>query len=247
MVRLLKFKTKLAIGFLGTILAAVIIFAISLYALRVNNKNHNMVISDYSHDLIESGRLRANEEEIVASSRGYLISGDPIYLNKMESTRKKFLTIFNELKMQNQSSEEIRLLENIELADHAHLEVLNHAIESHQRGISIKNLIRKFEVDIQPRRQDLEQAVLAYNNYAKIQLENGKSKLIEITNQIFWLLIIVSSIALLMAITLALVITRILSRLYDEAKQAVRARYCLSRFEESFDSYSTKFPNIAKI
>src|ERR1035438_947740 len=162
----LEFKRKILLGFLAAILAAVSICVVALYSLHINTKTHDVIISDYIQDLIASDRLRANEEEIVASSRGHLFTGDTYYLDKMLATRKNFLGIINELKIQNQQPKEVDLLRKIETADIEYQHILNLPIQARKTTSDLRSLIIRFERDVQPRRLAWEQAVLEYNIYS---------------------------------------------------------------------------------
>ena len=87
----MTFEMKLGAGFLATVLASIAIGIIALYGINESVNSSHAVISDYAQDLILAGRLGVEEESGVASARGFLITGDRKYLDKMGNSSEESL------------------------------------------------------------------------------------------------------------------------------------------------------------
>ncbi len=215
---------KLGAGFLATILAAIVVCVIALFGLIESEKLSHVVLSDYAQDLILAGRLRAEEESRVATSRGFLITGDRAYLGKMDIAQRDFMRDLVLLQKSGVSVPHDKLLSDLKSADDSYQRTLAEFIQARAAGVQLKDLIRRFENRLQPEREKLEKSVDSYIAYTRLQLEGEKAALSKSNRSIFHLVIAASLIALALAGAMAFVITKTLSRLYSEVQDAAKMR-----------------------
>jgi signal transduction histidine kinase len=220
----LSFGTKLGAGFLVVIFSALSICAVAIYGLKQTVKNSHDVYTHYTRDVIISGKLRADEEATVASSRGYLITGKSLYLSKMATERSKFLQDLEFLRTHNDSPDQAKLLNEVKDQDSQYQKILARFIKSRSEGFSVRQLAEQFENEQQPGRVGLENSIDNFLSYTMELFHLERITTSKINEKIFDFLIIISTFAILLATALALIVTRTLSRLFAKSQNAAKVR-----------------------
>lgn len=218
------FEMKLSAGFLATILAAIAICIIALYGLNEAVKSSHVVISDYAQDLILVGRLGTEEEDRVATDRGFLVTGDKTHLTTMVRVRKDFLKVLGTLQQSHISPQHDQFLLEIRAADDSYQQTLSKFIQAKMAGAGSKSLRSRFEEEVQPRRDRLQKAVNDFTTYTRLQLDKEGKRLSDSNKSIVRLIIAVSFIALALAAAMAITITKTLSKLYRRIQGIAKMR-----------------------
>src|SRR5688500_7906535 len=91
MARRWTFGEKIGIGFAAVVTLAVSLGASAIYNLRGVVAAKDAVIEGEARRLIRSGELRVQIERKSSTGRGYLLTGEPRYLEELRQTRAELL------------------------------------------------------------------------------------------------------------------------------------------------------------
>jgi signal transduction histidine kinase len=152
------FRRRITTGFAFVVLLALVIAASSLYVLTSVIGAKDLVISDYAHALIEARALETASEQNVSSSRAYLLTGDPQYLERARDAREHYRTTLNQLGSDFPDPEDVRLLKRVATTADAHQAALNQAISIERTSGDIRAIAEVFEATVTPRRDELRSA-----------------------------------------------------------------------------------------
>ena len=108
------FGQKLAVGFGAVVFLAIVVTAIAVYALRNVVESKDRVISVNAQNLVDAAKLQANSARKSATSRAYLISGYPQFLEQAEADRQEFQDILARLRARIYTDEGRRLVREID-------------------------------------------------------------------------------------------------------------------------------------
>jgi CHASE3 domain sensor protein len=78
-----SFKAQAALGFAMAIILGVGGMILVLFLDRVTSDRREQAVADYSTDIVLAKQLQLGAERMVAASRGYLITRDPMLLRRM--------------------------------------------------------------------------------------------------------------------------------------------------------------------
>ena len=78
----MTFRSQLAAGHIALLVVTIVTGTASVVALRTTSTRPERVARDLATDVIAVQRLRFVAEQLVATSRGYLLTGDPATLER---------------------------------------------------------------------------------------------------------------------------------------------------------------------
>lgn len=139
----------------------------SLTLISRIKQSNNEIVSGFAQDLVLAGRLRAYSESYVASGRGYILTMDGKYLDKMADANKGFDDTIERLKAAGNSVADLNFVSAIERADHDYHFALRRVIQERQSGTPFRMLSAQIEEQTQPLRDALENSIVNYNIYRK--------------------------------------------------------------------------------
>src|ERR1039458_1002940 len=84
------FGEKLAMGFAVTAMLAVVMAGIAVYALNRAVASKDRVISVNAQNLIDAAKLQTAAARKAAAVRGYMLSGNPKFLEQQGEARQLF-------------------------------------------------------------------------------------------------------------------------------------------------------------
>ncbi len=85
------FGEKLAMGFGITAMLAIVMAGIAVYALNRVVASKDRVLAVNAQNLIDAAKLQTAAARKAAAVRGYMLSGDPKYLEQQNEARQLFL------------------------------------------------------------------------------------------------------------------------------------------------------------
>ena len=160
------------LGALGIPVAAMVFIAgVSYAAFRHVVATHQELVHHHAVQLIYVERLRSAFEWKVASSRGFFLTRDPLFLEREEAARTEFKSALDYLK------------KNFRDPDRTVLEQIDHAEQVHQNVVTELKEIRKsdnmarttevFEKQVWPRREDLRLSIAALERAEQVEFDRA--------------------------------------------------------------------------
>ncbi len=212
MARHWTFGQKLAAGFTVTVALAIAIGAVSVYALRSVVSSKDRVITGYAQLLIDAARLEAAVERTVATSRGFLLTGDEASLDRTRDARAEAATVLERLKRNVRSDEGRRQLEAIERSEADHWRALDRVIALRRTGATLEATSREFEEQAVPRRQQVAADTEAFVTREEQLLEDARNASTRAASSAVTLLVVIALAAVFFATLVAVVLARTLGR-----------------------------------
>ncbi len=152
------FRRRITTGFAGVVLLALITAAFSFYTLRSVIGEKDLLISDYAHALIEARALETASEHHVSSSRAFLLTGDPQFLETARSAREGYRITLRQLQSHDPNPEGLRILEEVDKAADAHQAALDEVILVERTSGDRRKVADIFEATVTPKREILRSA-----------------------------------------------------------------------------------------
>ena len=223
MARSRTFGQKIAAGFAAVVTLSMLISAISVYALKTVVASKDRVIEVNAQNLIDAEKLRGAAERKGGAARGYLLTREDRFLEQMRSARADVAATITRLKAVANTDEDKRLVEQVERAEAEHQTAIDDVISVRKTDAAIDAVSRAFDSEVLPKREALDQAVSAYASLEERLLDEGKKSATDIASSATTAVGIFSLAALLLAIGIALVLARTLSRQIGSAVQHVQS------------------------
>jgi signal transduction histidine kinase len=153
------FRARIKLGFALVIVLATLISIVSLHAIRtvINTKDH--VISEYTQDMVETRELELAAEKVSSCSRAYLLTNDPLFLERANQAREVFYSRLETVRGDAEQPEEQGLVQAALDAATAHQKSIDEVIAAERKQIDPKELARLFESIIGPRSAALHSAL----------------------------------------------------------------------------------------
>ncbi len=166
-------KTFLRAGSLCLLLSLTVTLT-SLFLLEAKVSALHQRILDHTHALITAERMRSAMQGYVASERGFLLTADPAFIERLRAADGEFQKYFGELNQWARTANGDLHLAQILAAEKEHQAAVEkiHALRK-SRGLN-RTLIDTFEKDVLPRRvalQDLVDGLVKYKEAELLRVE----------------------------------------------------------------------------
>ncbi|MFN7147198.1 MAG: methyl-accepting chemotaxis protein, partial [Myxococcota bacterium] len=216
-----NFRFRLALSH-GLLLAMTLgIFAVGATSFRrILAANHAVVAN--AVNLVEAERLRGQATEKVASSRGFLLAGDPAFLTRSDTARARFRTSLAKLREQDDPTA-ADLLTGIEEAERAHDAALERLVHARRTADGPAAVSEAFEQELVPLRDRMEERIDEYVRHEQAQLTAGQSQAAREAETAVIVTSTLAGAATLLAVLGGFALTSALARQIGEAVRHVRA------------------------
>jgi len=224
MTRHWTFGQRLAAGFAVTVVLAVAIGMVSVYALRTVVESKDQVINVDALQLTDTQSLWASLERKVATFRGFLLTREDRLLSEMNEARREFLAILDRLKSNARSEEGRSLVEAIGRAEAEHQRALDDVIALRRRTpVAADPVAQAFEEQVLPKRQETDARIGAYLSRQERRMEEARDASTETASASINLTIVIAIVVVLFATLTAVLLTRTLSRQIGSAVGQVQS------------------------
>lgn len=217
------FGKKLAAGFVAVLVLLLVVSAIGTFALQKVVAAKDQVLDVQAKNLLRAERLRATAARKSSAARGYLITGDARALEQMKAERESFGDLVAQLATAANSDQNQSLVQAIAKDDAALQKALDEVLvqRKNDRQLAVLNLA--LDEKVLPRRDALERDVAAFIALEERLLEQRKHEATVSALAARNRVVSVSAVALLLAVGVALVLTRGLSRQIGSAVQHIQS------------------------
>jgi methyl-accepting chemotaxis protein len=223
MARSWTFGKKIAAGFAAVVVLSIFISAIAVYALKIVVASKDRVLEVNAQNLVEAEKIRGTTERKGGALRGYLLTREERFLEQMKSARADFAAAITRLKAVANTDEDKRLVDQIERAEAEHQAALDRVVSFRKTDAAIDAVSRAFDSEVLPKREALDQSISSFAALEQRLLDEGKKAATDTASSAATVMGTASFAALLLAIGIALVLTRTLSRQIGSAVQHVQS------------------------
>jgi methyl-accepting chemotaxis protein len=223
MARSWTFGKKVGAGFAVVVLLSMLISAIAVYALKTVVASKDRVLEINAQNLIDAEKLRGTTERKGGAVRGYLLTREERFLDQLRSARADFGATTIRLRAIANTDEDKRLVDQIERTEAAYLAAIDRVISLRKTDATVEAVSRAFDSEVLPKREALDQAVTSFASLEERFLDAGKKSATDAASSATTVVGIGSFTALLLAIGIALLLTRTLSRQIGSAVQHVQS------------------------
>jgi methyl-accepting chemotaxis protein len=217
------FGWRVAAGFIVTVILALVIGGVAVYALRSVVAAKDRVIDVNAQLLIDAHALRGWSEAKGGAARGFLLTGDDRHFSRMTEARVAFADTLARVRQNVHAGEVRSLTDAIERAEADHQQGLDSLITRRRAATSIDVLGRAFDDQVIPKREQLDSSIRALLTTEERELQEAK---LTATNRAAAAITLVSSIAVVIVLfsgAVAFTLTRLLGQQIGAAVQHVQS------------------------
>lgn len=221
-IRSVPFRRKVAIGFAISALLIVLVTATSAVAMKMA-LDSDQAAHRRAGELLALTSLHSALSARVASFRGYMLSGEPRFLEALRQGRSGVLANLDALRV-GAVEEDVALLKAVEEADEGYEAAATVGVHLRATGATPAELGHYIERTSGPRRDALERALGAYVNHKREELREAKSRSERQTLAASAVVLVTGGGAFLLVLLLAAPVSRTLASLYEtESRERARA------------------------
>ncbi len=207
-----SFGEKVGAGFAVIVLFAVAISAISIYALKNVVASKDRVISVMGQNLVDAARLTATLERTGSAARGYLLTREAPFLEQLRDAREQLHALIARV-----------AVDRIERADADYREAIDRVIALRKTDAPLETVTRQFDEQVLPKRKAVDQEVAAFMTQQQQLSDEGKKASSETASFATSSVIALAGVLALLAIAIAFVLARSLTRQIGSAVQHVQS------------------------
>lgn len=164
-----SFETTAVVGFSILVLLLVFGMAFSIYRLAANANAQIEQLRMEEDEITMVERLGWTADVIVSSGRGYLLSGEPALLARVEESRHRFADTVAALRGPELSASGSELLDDLERAADAFTRAQQELIEERQDVGDPSEFAQRFEVELLPLSAELDRTLARLVNYKAVR------------------------------------------------------------------------------
>lgn len=203
-----QFRKQLFAG-LGALVALITTMAaIGIFALHAISGDEGALTREYADDVAVVERLRFLAEHLVATSRGYLLSGDASLLNQFEEGTREVEDALRDLRGRHRGSPRIAELDR---TAHDYIAAASSAVRQRTLVGHPDLILPMYESTLVPRRE-LDAELTAMARDRRVSFERALRSSHHVARSAELALVLASILAIACGITLAVTVSKRLSR-----------------------------------
>ena len=213
---------KIAAGFAAVVALAILTAAAGVYGLRRVVAEQDHLLSVHARSLHDAEELDSAFERKIAEVRGFFFTRDDHFLDLVREARAHYFTVLERLKKQELSEDGKRRLAEIEKGEAEHQERLDRAFAMLKSKVDPEIVAGIMRQDLAPRREQIYQKIAEFVRMEGRLLEEAKVEAAGHSASAQALVLAGSLAAAVLAVAVALVLGRALSRQIGTAIQHVQ-------------------------
>lgn len=206
------FGQKVGSGFVVLIAMAALSGFLSVSSLREVVRVKDEVIDIHARNLVHAGSLNVAIESKSASLRGYLLSQEPVYVERMEAAREEIADRIAFLLSRTATAEDRALLEAVQRAEERHQAAAEKMVATVRAGTEGEELAALFEQEVTGKKDALRKEIGAFVEYEEKVLAEGNHHADERARAVVVQLSALFALSVLLAVGIGFFLTRALSR-----------------------------------
>jgi CHASE3 domain sensor protein len=205
------FGRRIAAGFVATVTLVIVISTLAVYSLRAVVESKDVVITRHAQNLVDIERLAQWSARMVASMRGFFITGENKYLDEVRDRRTQFSAMLDGLRGRVDFANAGSLLDQVKRLDTEYHAAADSVIAMRRTNAPLQAISRAFDEQMQPRRQTLERTLDSLSAAQSQQLAQAKQAATDRASSASTLVIVFAIVTAVLAIALATLLTRALT------------------------------------
>jgi methyl-accepting chemotaxis protein len=205
-----------------TVALAMLIAAVSVYALRQVVATKDRVIAVNAQNLIDAETLELEVEKSICASRGYLLTGDDSFVETMSKARAELLSVLGALRPRV-DPDSLSHLDEIERSEAAHHSSTARLIAERKAGAALDVIARQFGEGAITERDGIEGSLEAFIWEERESLVTATREATKRSDAAIKLVSVIALAALIVAVAVATLLTRTMSRQIGSAIQHVQS------------------------
>jgi methyl-accepting chemotaxis protein len=215
------FGQKLALGLGITVMLTIVMAAIAVYAINRAVDSKDRVIAVNSHNLIDAAKLQTAAARKAAAVRGYMLSGDPKFLEALKEARQDFFDSLGRLKTNAYTTEGKTLLRECEQLELDHQAYVEKAIAMKQEKASFESLTQFMRVDVIPRVERLHGRVDRFAAWEEELLKEARNASSAAAASATTLVVVIAGLIIVLGASVSVFLTKVLTRQIGSAVQDI--------------------------
>lgn len=206
------FGKQLAAGYALMLLFVLIISAVAIFALRSAVNSQERVITVNGQVLIDVERMHVATEKMAATVRGYVISPEQRFSDTLAKAHEEFDLVKERLKKLVESDEGRRQLDAIERDALSYQQLSTEIMQLAANHAKQEVVVRLFDEKLLPVRDRFETSIRALVKLEERHLEEARKEAAQVVASAVMTVSVMAGATVLVAIALALLLTRTLGR-----------------------------------
>lgn len=211
------FRKQLIAGQAALIIVTLVTGLTAVITLHVTTRSADRVAREFTNDLTLVERTQLEAEQLVAASRGYLLTGEPRYRIKMIGIEQQLESSLAELRARTHLSTE---LANIERHVLTYVDAVRRAGKRRVMAGDPGAIEELFERDLTPRRDVLKAEVDAFVEREQREFDAVLRDARDLTRHAQITLVLTSALGIGIAVALAIIVMRRLAQQFERVQSA---------------------------
>jgi methyl-accepting chemotaxis protein len=218
-----SFGQKVGAGFAAVVALTTVMSGVASYALNSAIRSKDRVITVNAQTLVDAQKLNGAMEWKTGAARGFLLTREERFLESMRDARAEFTDVLGHLRSLTLADDVKLIVDRIEIADRDYQAAIDGAVSLRRTDGPIGAVIRLLSDELVPKRDVFRQQVQALVSREERLMEEAKTASTEAAQSAMAVVIGMTVIAVLLAVGIALVLTRTLTRQIGGAVQHVQS------------------------
>ena len=206
------FGQRVGAGFTVTIVLAIAIGAVAIYALSSVVRSKDQVITVNAQRLIDTQRLSLAAERKGSALRGFLLTGEDRFVIERENARAEFGRILADVRAHADTDEGRLLIDAIDRADGEYQAAGDRVAALRRADSSGQTLGNEFEAQVSPRRAVLDGNIQAFLTREQQRLADAQQAASDTATLATEIVAAITIVLVVAAVIMAVLLTRNLSR-----------------------------------
>lgn len=212
MTRHWTFGRRIAAGFTLTVVLAVAVGAISVYALGIVVDSKDQVIDVNARLLIDARELETAGEAKGSSARAFLLTREERFLTDMRAARTQFLEVLERLRATVYREDGQRQIDAVARAEEGHQLALDQVVALRRGDAPLDAVVRAFDDQVGAARERLDTAIAAFQAGEERLLSDAVQAATATATSATTAVSIISVILVLAGAASAVTLTRLIAR-----------------------------------
>jgi methyl-accepting chemotaxis protein len=217
------FSRKLMFSFSIVALLTVAAALVSSYAMSRVVAAKDRVIDVNAHALAQAEQLDAALYRRSAALRGYVLTGSPEFLERIEKSESEFSDTVSSLQKLLQDPNARSAVDDIERANESYQTEVQHMVQEKQANVPVAQIALYMTATAQISRTRAESVVAQFSAVERRDLDDGQHSATQIANYYRLVIIVLTALVMVAALLLSWMLSKLLTGQIGSAVQDIQS------------------------